>query len=338
MGILCNTKMKIFKIIPFFTALVLLLVSCNNKTEKNHSGGVIAVDSRGKTVQLEKFAERAVVLFAPMVDQLYMLQAGQQIIGIPEQLYLTPSTYSALSQLDQRIENKTLATPTFGGRSANLESVVGLKPDLAVVYEVDTETISQLEELGVPVFTVSSKGEASIFNELKEVSKLFGKGDRADKLIQYVKGELMKMRPEPKAVKKKVYYAWSKGRIFSTSGKGSLMDLAIESAGAQNACPLEMEAPNIGAELIYQWNPDLIILWNSEPNDVYKLKELAALPAVINKQVFELKPTFNFDPHTLKFLLFAKQLHHWCYPEKGYDPNNDIKNSLTVLYGQEINQ
>ena len=116
------------------------------------------------------------------------------------------------------------------------------------------------------------------------------------------------------------------------------MDLAIESAGAQNACPLEMEAPNIGAELIYQWNPDLIILWNSEPNDVYKLKELAALPAVINKQVFELKPTFNFDPHTLKFLLFAKQLHHWCYPEKGYDPNNDIKNSLTVLYGQKINQ
>src|SRR5690606_40194380 len=45
--------------------------------------------------------------------------------------------------------------------------------------------------------------------------------------------------------RKKVYYAWSKGRILSTSGKGSLMDLSIQAAGAENACPLEMEAPNI---------------------------------------------------------------------------------------------
>lgn len=318
--------------------MLAFFASCNPESKESKSGNIVAKDSRGKTIALNQVAQRAVVLFVPMVDQLYMLQAGKQIVGIPEQLYLNSSTYSALSQLDERIAKKALATPTFGGRSANLESVVGLKPDLAIVYEVDIETIAQLEELGVPVFTVSSKGEESIFNELKEVSRLFGKEERAEILIDYVQEELLKMQLKPTAIKKKVYYGWSNGRIFSTSGQGSLMDLAIKSSGAENACPLELEAPNIGAELIYQWDPDLIVLWNSDPNDVYKLKELAALPAVRNKQVFELTPTFNFDPHTLKFLLFAKQLHYWAYPEQGNDPNAEVQNSLAVLYGKQIKQ
>jgi len=328
---------RIALIFTVTVGIIMLFTACKQEPLPKGNGVIQATDSRGRVVHMDQPAERVVVLFAPMVDQIYMLQAGKQIIAVPEQLYLTPSTYNALSQLDERIANKTIATPTFGGRSSNLESIVSLKPDLAIVYEVDTETITQLEEIGVPVFTVSSKGKESIFKELQEVARLLGKAERATKLIGYVKEELSKMPVPPDGERKKVYYAWSKGRIFSTSGKGSLMDLAIESAGAENACPLQMEAPNIGAELIYQWDPSLIILWNSDPNEVYRLKELAALPAVKQKQVFELTPTFNFDPHTLKFLLFAKQLRQWCYPDAEASLSNDIQESLTVLYGQKLN-
>ena len=317
--------------------LLTIFAACQpaKQQRKDQALAYRAIDSRGEEVSLQKAAERVVVLFEPMVDELYMLQAGQKIVGIPEQIYQNESTYKFLSVLDERIERKEIATPTFGGRASNVESIVGLKPDLAIVYEQDAETITQLQELHIPVYTVSSKNKESIYEELRGVAILLDKEARAEQLITYVEEQLKEMvRPEAE-VRKKVYYAWSKGRVLSTSGRGSLMDLSIEAAGAENACPLHMEAPNIGAEQLYSWNPDLIILWNSKPEDVYNMRELAALPAVKNKQVYTLSPTFNFDPHTIKFMLFAKQLRHWCYPEdedRTVELDGEIKEALDRLY------
>lgn len=326
---------KVFEyVLPLF-CVMLFLASCQEATKQgdNQGGGYRAEDSRGKEIALAQPARRVVVLFEPMVDELYMLHAEEYIVGIPEQVYQNMSSYHFLSKLDERIAQKEIATPTYGGRANNVESIIGLRPDLAIVYEQDKETIVQLEELNIPVYAVSSKNKESIYNELRGVATLLNKEQRAVELISYIEEELKKMKRPADSARKKVYYAWSKGRILSTSGRGSLMDLSIEAAGAENACPLEMEAPNIGAEQLYSWNPDIIVLWNSQLDDVYSLKELAALPAVKNKAVYMLSPTFNFDPHTIKFMLFAKQLRHWCYPEESAEElEKEIQETLDKLY------
>ncbi|PRD48314.1 iron ABC transporter substrate-binding protein [Sphingobacterium haloxyli] len=324
-----------FRYVSLWWCIALLLTSCQQTTQHNHKEGsaYVAEDSRGLKIALTQPAKRVVVLFEPMVDELYMLQAGASIVGIPEQVYQNESSYQFLSKLDKRIARKEIATPTYGGRANNVESIVGLRPDLAIVYEQDKETIVQLEELNIPVYAVSSKNKQRIYKELRGVATLVGKEERAEELISYVEEELIKMERPVDSVRKKVYYAWSKGRILSTSGRGSLMDLSIEAAGATNACTLEMEAPNIGAESLYSWNPDIIVLWNSKLADVYTLKELTALPAVKNKEVYVLTPTFNFDPHTLKFMLFAKQLRHWCYPEESAELlKTQIQEAMDKLY------
>lgn len=324
-----------FKYVLLLWCIALLMASCQQTTQRSYkeNGAYLAEDSRGIKIALAQPAKRVVVLFEPMVDELYMLQAGENIVGVPEQVYQNASSYQFLSKLDERIARKEIATPTYGGRANNVESIIGLRPDLAIVYEQDKETIVQLEELNIPVYAVSSKNKESIYKELRGVATLLDKEERAAELISYIEKELRKMERPADSVRKKVYYAWSKGRILSTSGKGSLMDLSIEAAGAQNACPLEMEAPNIGAESLYSWNPDIIVLWNSSLEDVYSLKELAALPAVKNKEVYVLTPTFHFDPHTIKFMLFAKQLRHWCYPkESAKELENEIQDALDKLY------
>lgn len=295
---------------------VMLTVACGDREARNSSFlSVKATDARGVEIVLSDYAERVVVLFEPFVDEMYMLGAGDKLVGIPQQVYQNPSTYHYLSQVDPRIARREIATPTFGGRSTQVETVIGLQADLAIVYEYDTETIAQLEGLDIPVFVVSSKDKAHIYDELVGVATLIGKKKRAEDIVAYINKAVDEMATEADSVRKSVYYAWSKGRVFSTSGRGSLVDLSIQVAGAVNACPLPLEAPNVSAESIYKWNPDMIVLWNSNVNDVYSLAELAALPAVVNKQVFAMEPTFFFDPHTVKFLLFAKQLRHWAYPE-----------------------
>ncbi|WP_286858092.1 MULTISPECIES: ABC transporter substrate-binding protein [Sphingobacterium] len=328
--------MKI-SIYTLLLSLVLLvcLQGCQNQQSKANKNGVKALDSRGKEITLAQPAKRVVVLYPSLVDEVYMLKASDRLVGIPEQVYQMEDTYAFLSKLDPRIVEKSIATPTFGGQANNVESIVSLNPDLVLTFNTDQDNIAQLENLGIPVFTFSSKDETSIFNELIGMGTLLDKKARAEEIVKFVGDEVKKMAAPLDQPQKKVYYAWSKGRVLSTSGKGSLIDMAIRLSGAANACPLEMEAPNVGAETIYKWNPDLMILWNSKSSDVYNLKELAALPAVKNKQVFVMSPSFPFDPHTVKFMLFAKQVRHWCFPSYTKEQlDQDMTMAFDKLYGK----
>lgn len=309
---------SILKITVWMVLLCMTLQSCtqkNKRAEPMLTHEIAATDSRGQEIRLSAIASRVVVLFQPIVDEIYMLQAGEQIVGIPQQVYDNEDTFKHLALLDKRIANKTLPTPTYGGKATHIESVLALQPDLVIINGEDLETVAQLEDLGLPVFTVSTFDRKNIYNDLFGIATLLGKQARAMEILTYVDREIEAMKMPADYPVKSVYYAWSKGRVMSTSGRGTLIDLAIRTSGAVNACPLEMESPNIGAELMYKWNPNLIVLWNSDVADVYDLKELEALPAVQEKQVYNLTPAFYFDPHTVKFLQFAKQVRQWCYPE-----------------------
>lgn len=321
---------------PFCLLALVLMLGCNSHQQSVDKTEVTGTDSRGKTIRLPHPAKRVVVLHNSIVDEVYMLQAGDRLVGIPEQIYQTEDAFQVLSKLDNRIKNKSIATPTYGGQASNAESIVGLKPDLVLTFNTDLDAVNQLEGLGIPVFTFSSLDEKSILSELTNMAKLLGKEDRAMAITKYVKQEAEIMKSSSAHSPKKVYYAWSKGRIMSTSGKGSLIDMTIRLSGAENACLLPMQNPNISAETMYKWNPDLIILWNSKLSDVYNLKELSALPAVKNKQVFVMSPSFPFDPHTVKFLLFAKQVRHWALPDYSQKQlNQGIQQAFEVLYGKK---
>ncbi|SHL87712.1 ABC transporter substrate-binding protein [Myroides odoratimimus] len=329
--------MKLRYLLTVLFSLV-LLQSCKQSTESTQSTEptsteLVAIDSRGKEVRLSKPATRVVALYEALVDDVFMLDAQEKLVGIPQQIYLNEDTFSFLSTLDSRMAKKEIATPTFGGGSSNVEAIIGLQPDLVITFDQDAEAIAQLEDLGIAVFTIASEDQKGIISELKGIGTLLGKADRATKITDYIEKEVVEMEASKVESPKKVYYAWSKGRVLSTSGKGTLMDMAITLSGAINACPLEMQAPNVGAEMLYKWNPDIILLWNSNERDVYGLSELANLPAVVNKQVKVMKPSFLYDPHTVKFLLFAKQVRQWSYPEYTEDAlRAEIDEAMNILY------
>lgn len=314
----------------------IFLIQCekNNKGKDTPLSTIVTKDSRGKKISLSKVAQRVVVLFSPLVDEIYMLGAENQLVGIPKQIYTEESTYNYLSKIDDRIKNKSIATPTFSGAGASVEMTLGLKPDLVITYEGNIDVEEQLQQHNIPVFSVSSIDKKAIFSELRNIAKLLGKSERAEKLINYVNTNLDEMQKNKSNTPKKIYYGWSRGRIFSTSGKGTLMDLAIESSGNVNACPLELHIPNISPEMLFKWNPDLIVLWNSKKEDVYSIKSLEILPAVKNRKIYELTPTFNFDPHTIKFFLFAKQINHWVNDIDKEKSENEIKKDLDFLYSK----
>ena len=323
----------------FFPLLIVLSLvqACKQETQApstvDTDTTVYAIDSRGKEVKLPKAATRVVALYEALVDDVFMLDAQDKLVGIPQQTYLNEDAFAFFSTLDSRMAKKEIATPTFGGGSSNVEALVGLQPDLVLTFDQDKEVVAQLENLGIAVYTIASENKEGIIRELEGIGTLVGKEERAKNITAYIQKEIKEMEATKIDNQKKVYYAWSKGRVLSTSGKGTLMDMAITLSGAVNACPLEMQAPNIGAELLYKWNPDIILLWNSNESDVYDLSELANLPAVVNKQVKVMQPSFLFDPHTVKFLLFAKQVRQWSYPTYTEEAlQADLMEAMHILY------
>ncbi|MHC5353524.1 ABC transporter substrate-binding protein [Myroides sp. LJL115] len=316
--------------------VTMISYSCKDKAKESPlemKNQYSVIDASGQRVTLDTVAMRVVVLFDSVVDHVYMLGAQDKLVGIPSTVYQYTDKFMFLSSIDTRIKNKTIATPTFNGRSSDMEMILALEPDLVVCFKDDIQSIEQLETLGVPIYRVSSQNKEDILDQIIGLGVLLGKQQRAKEVTNYVEASLKNMQEYSSDVKKKVYYAWSNNRVLSTSGKGTLIDMVIELAGATNACPLELEAPNIGAESLYLWNPDLIVVWNTLPSDVYAMKELASLPCVENKQVYSLEPSFTYDPHTVKFLLFAKQLKQWCYQVWQQDDfDKQIKEDMDFFY------
>lgn len=332
--------MKLNKIffITIMAALSFSFMACNGeqKSENSDVGSINVTDVRNKTISLEEPAKRVVVLYQGALDGMYMLHAEHTIVGIQHNIYTNEKTFEYFSKLDPRIAGKELATPGNSEASTNMESVVALKPDLVIMQSGQTDAIELLENLGINVFAVSSETKETLYQELENIGKLTGTHARAKELLEYTNDQLEKIKKQTVITgpKKTAYYAWSGGRIFSTSGRKSRMNECFELAGLTNVCTSEVDQPNVNPETLIGWNPDLIFLWSTDPAELYKRKELSVLSAVKNKHVYELDPPFFYDPHTLKIMLAAVELHNIAYAEKGaFDLMQNRKEVMENLYG-----
>jgi iron complex transport system substrate-binding protein len=292
--------------------------------------------SDGVGLQLAQPAQRIVCLFEASVDDLYMLGAGQRLIAIPAKLYTSAELYRAYSILDSRIAAQQLATPSNWEASTNIESVVALSPDLVIVSAGQKDLIQLLRQMSIAVYPVQSENLAQTQQELLALGQLTGTQPRAEQLLGFIQQEIAQMQMQLQTVRHRprVYYAWSGGRIFSSSGQDSMPNTIIQLAGADNVVQSRLDQPNVNPETLISWDPEVILLWNSDPKLIEQRAELRQLHAVRQHQVFSLSPSFLFNPHTPKILLAANQLHHWIYPQQpAHSAEQDKLRILSMYYG-----
>lgn len=315
-----------------------LLSACGtNKTDKKNYR-ISAVDAIGDTIRLTKPAQRVIALIPAALDAIYMLHADSAIIGVPNRVYTDPNLYPYFSKIDPRIKEKKIATPALAEGGPNMETIIKLNPDLVIVQSNHTDAITMLKELGIAVFGITSQNFEQLNEEIQNLGILLGKEDRAKELLSFSQSQIagLKERNRNISQKKTIYYSWSGGRIYSTTGRKGMMNDCFEMAGLENACPHDIDAPNISPETLISWNPDIMLLWNTDESVLYQQKELSSLKALKEKKVFNLSPPFLYDPHTLKILLASVAINQYSYPgtanEKLSFRQMEI---LSGLYGPE---
>ncbi len=326
-------------LIVFFSAAY---TSCRPGRVKP-AGSAFAIqvsDFRNKEITLTKPAGRIICLIESGLSGLYMLRAEKQVIGVSSGIY-NEGASAQYAVLDDRIKNKELSAPG-NWDFVSIENIVTLQPDLVIIWASQTESIQSIEEHGIPVYGVFLKSFEDVYKEIRDFGTLTGTSQRADSLIALTKREIGKLKSIQQSSNdkpKSVYFIWNQG-LTETAGTTSTVNELIELAGAKNSCTVSQEHVVINKERLFDWNPDLMVMWcnpSKSPKDILSLSEIQPLKAIQDKQVYELPSAFLCDLWTLKFPYAAKTIAKWCYSSIYADLNleDEKREMLLELYGEK---
>lgn len=323
-----------FLLIVFFC----VIVGCKKSKKDNSEAYKISVtDFRGKKIQLKQPAKRVICLIESGLSGVYMLKKQESLVAIPANVY-DDNNHFYYKQLDNKIKDKKFPVPG-NWDFVSIEQIVGLKPDLVIIWASQSEAIDSLENFDIPVYAVFLESFKDVYKEIEDFGVLLDAKERASELIKASKLRNEHIKSLSKNIpKKKVYFMWAKG-ITETSGSKSTVEELLTTAGTQNACTLEAEHATISVEKIHDWNPDLIVMWYNEkldPKDVINNPLLQGISAIKNKQVYELPQSFECDFWTLKMEHPARLIHEWAYGEKPPNDKELFKETFLNLYGKTL--
>jgi len=155
---------------------------------------------------------------------------------------------------------------TGRGNTANLETVLALKPDLILDVGSTSATYVSLaekvqEQTGIPYALLDGRF-AGIAATYRTLGELVGRGEDAEKLARYsedtLKTILDRIAPIAAGERPKVYYARGP-RGLSTGLGGSINVETIEMLGRNVAGETQGGLGNVPIEQVLVWNPEVIV-------------------------------------------------------------------------------
>lgn len=210
-----------------------------------HAGTL--VDMVGREVKLQGPPRRIISLAPSLTEILYALGAGDAVVGVTDYATYPPE-----------VEVK----PSVGGGiNPNLEVIVALKPDLIFVSADANrwDTITQLEQLQIPVFGVRAVGIEGVFASIDKIGQVLGGKREAEELVSNMRRRLANVSKEVKGLSrpKVLYVIWIDPLIVA--GRETVIDGLIDVAGGANV----VRTPGFfrySLEQVLVQEPDVIVL------------------------------------------------------------------------------
>lgn len=206
-------------------------------------------DDVGRSVTVPDHPHRLICLMPSLVDDVYALGAGSDVIAVTD--------YTKYP-----VEAK--AKPKVGlPLSPSLETIVSLDPDLVLASgELNRgETVSQLQKLGIPVFTVIVHGIDGIYESIVSIGRALNREQEADRLVGALKQreKVVRQRVVGKPVVNVLMPIWYDP--IMTIGKTAYITNLIEAAGGHSVTSdIDEEWPEISLEAVLARAPDALLL------------------------------------------------------------------------------
>ncbi|MBR9726901.1 ABC transporter substrate-binding protein [Shewanella intestini] len=292
------------------------------------------VDGQGRSVVLPKPAERIVTTFTPA--NLFSLSLGlaDKLVGVGGNVQFSPF-------LVKMLENQK---PVFvGSRSAgnNLESIIGLQPDLVLIHgkKDGYRLADRLAGLGIPCIVMQPESFAEADQVLQLIAKATGTQAKA-KVIQTENARIKKIIESrlaglTKAERIKAYYVNSSD-LYRTASKQMFQHELMTLAGVDNvAKDIAGFYPKINSEQLMLWQPQLLI---RETNNSTKVDEQLAdtlVSSLSSLPQIRLPAGSFWDMPSPMATIGALYIAAHAYPErfKDIDVDAETANYYRVAFG-----
>lgn len=282
--------------VPAALAAALFAVSACGTTEEGGgdeatdaaTGPVSTVDFLGRTVELDKPAERVVILEWSEVE--ISISLGVMPVGVAD-----IEGYNVWAGMAEPLDD---SVTDVGMRSeASIDSIAGLNPDL-VILENDNEAIIEPLEEFVPVLVTEGSNEADNIARMKRdvdmIANLTGKSTEADALWADFETKLADTKAAIEAGGKSdipvfIVDGWIDGSSISIRpfGEGSLFGALAKEVGLTNAWTGETDgvwgggATDVEGLAVYT-DTELNLVYNNSFNDNIFNEELVGNPIYDN--------------------------------------------------------
>lgn len=208
-----------------------------------------AVDDFGDSIRAAAPARRIVSLNPVTTELLFALGAGSRVVGRTHwDLY----------------PDAARAVPDLGnGMTPNVEAVLGVHPDLVVLYasESNRAAAAQLRRAGVATLSIRDDHISDFRRTVTLLARATGDTAAGTAIADSVERSLDAVRARPRPVKPVTvfWHVWDSPIL--TIGRGSYLDELVTIAGATNVFgDLPQPSPQVTLEEIVRRNPDFILV------------------------------------------------------------------------------
>ena len=224
--------------------------------------------------------DRIVTIVPAVTEMLFAVGAGPQVVGV--------SNFAGYPPAAQRL-------PHVGGLlNPNIERILSLGPDLAILYGSQTDAIAQLTGAGIEVLIYRHGGITDAIEVLGELGRRTGRASEANKIVANIQVALStianrvsgKARPrvllvvgrEPDTIR----------NLYASGGIGFLHDMIVAAGGENVFGDILKEAVQPTAEALLALQPEVIVEIQAEgimsvtqsPYHQNAWQALSAIPAV----------------------------------------------------------
>jgi len=263
-----NVKIRnLTKYSLFILVLLFAVFSCGKKEEeKSKANAETKVNEKS-----EKKYDRIVVLDPAVVEMVYLLGGEDKLVGIAK-----------LERSKIWPEEKTEKVESVGTFiNPSLEKIIALKPDLVIESFHSSDAIDKsLSSNNIEIIKIQANSIEDIFKNFQKVAKILGKEKEAEKIIAEKRQKIEEIKKIDTTEKKGLFIlAPTPMRVF---GKGTLPNNIMEMLNIKNiAAGMEGMSPTLTPEYIIKENPDIILTFVKDPQEIVKanpqIKDISAI-------------------------------------------------------------
>ncbi|MFI5233434.1 MAG: ABC transporter substrate-binding protein [Gemmatimonadales bacterium] len=258
-----------------FISAVALAAACDSGVKPSAAGAAVAAreqlatDDFGDTIRPAAPPRRIVSLNPVTTELLFALGAGDRVVGRTHwDLY----------------PDAARAVPDLGnGMSPNVEAVLGVHPDLVVLYagESNRAAAAQLRHAGVATLSIRDDHISDFRRTVMLLARATGDTTAGAAIADSVERSLGAVRARPRPAKPVTvfWHVWDSPIL--TIGRGSYLDELVTIAGATNVFgDLSQPSPQVTLEEIVRRNPDFILVGAASAKALRESALWRSVPAV----------------------------------------------------------